>query len=60
MQNAIATVCLSGGLSEKLAAIAAAGAASVARRDLVRRAMEHNGTSWDYQPFVDARQQYVR
>ena len=42
------------------AAIAAAGAASVARRDLVRRAMERNGTSWDYQPFVDARQQYVR
>ncbi|MFL6035505.1 MAG: choline-sulfatase [Gaiellaceae bacterium] len=41
-------------------AIAAAGAASVARRDLVRRAMERNGTSWDYQPFVDARQQYVR
>jgi choline-sulfatase len=41
-------------------AIAAAGAASVARRELVRRAMERNGTSWDYQPFVDARQQYVR
>src|SRR4051794_31275289 len=35
------------------AAIAAAGAVSVARRDLVRRAMERNGTSWDYQPFVD-------
>jgi hypothetical protein len=32
----------------------------VARRDLVRRAMERNGTSWDDQPFVDARRQYVR
>src|SRR5215208_5605652 len=32
----------------------------LARRDLVHRAMECNGTSWDYQPFVDARRQYVR
>jgi choline-sulfatase len=42
------------------AAIAADGAASVRRRDVIRRAMERNGTTWDYQPFTDARRQYVR
>ena len=41
-------------------AIAADGAASVRRRDLVRRALERNGTSWDYAPVVDAAAQYVR
>ncbi|MBD0329225.1 MAG: choline-sulfatase [Thermoleophilia bacterium] len=40
--------------------IAADGEASVRRRELVRRAMERNGTRWDYQPFVDATTQYVR
>jgi choline-sulfatase len=41
-------------------ALAADGAASVRRRDLVRRALERNGTTWDYQPLFDARRQYVR
>jgi choline-sulfatase len=41
-------------------AIAADGAASVRRRELVRRALERNGTSWDYEPFFDASRQYVR
>jgi choline-sulfatase len=41
-------------------AIAAAGAASVRRRELVRRALERNGTSWDYAPVFDASTQYVR
>jgi choline-sulfatase len=41
-------------------AIAAAGAASVRRRELVRRALERNGTSWDYEPAFDASRQYVR
>jgi choline-sulfatase len=40
--------------------IEAAGAASVRRRDLVRRALERNGTSWDYAPVFDAARQYVR
>ncbi len=40
--------------------IAADGEASVRRRELIRRAMERNGTRWDYQPFVDATKQYVR
>jgi choline-sulfatase len=40
--------------------IAADGEASVLRRELIRRAMERNGTRWDYQPFVDATKQYVR
>ncbi|HVM68689.1 MAG TPA: choline-sulfatase [Gaiellaceae bacterium] len=42
------------------AAIEAAGAASVRRRDLVRRALEANGTTWDYSPVFDAATQYVR
>ena len=42
------------------AAIEADGAASVRRRDLVRRANEANGTSWDYTPLFDATRQYVR
>ena len=41
-------------------AIAAAGAASVRRRELVRRALEANGTSWDFEPVFDASRQYVR
>jgi choline-sulfatase len=41
-------------------AIAADGAASVRRRELVRRALERNGTSWDYAPVFDATRQYVR
>ena len=40
--------------------IAADGAASVARRELVARAMQRNGTHWDYSPYVDATKQYVR
>jgi choline-sulfatase len=41
-------------------AIAADGAASVARRDLIRRATARNGTRWDYSPFFDAKEMYVR
>jgi choline-sulfatase len=41
-------------------AIAAAGAESVRRRELVRRALERNGTTWDYAPVFDAARQYVR
>jgi choline-sulfatase len=40
--------------------IAAHGADSVRRRDLIRRAMTVNGTTWDYQPVFDATKQYVR
>jgi choline-sulfatase len=40
--------------------IAAAGAESVRRRDLVRRAMDRNGTRWDYTPVFDGTEQYVR
>jgi choline-sulfatase len=40
--------------------IAADGAASVARRELVARAMQRNGTRWEYAPFFDATKQYVR
>lgn len=40
--------------------IAAAGAASVQKRELIRRAMERNNTHWDYFPYFDATQQYVR
>jgi hypothetical protein len=32
----------------------------VRRRELVRRALERNGTSWDYAPVFDATRQYVR
>jgi choline-sulfatase len=41
-------------------AIAADGAASVARREVIRRAMARNETSWDYSPVFDATKQYVR
>jgi choline-sulfatase len=40
--------------------IAAAGAESVRRRELIGRAMARNRTRWDFQPFVDATEQYVR
>ncbi len=40
--------------------IAADGAASVARRELIARAMQRNGTRWDYAPFFDATRQYAR
>jgi choline-sulfatase len=40
--------------------IEADGAASVRRRELIRRAMERNGTRWDYEPIVDVTTQYVR
>ena len=41
-------------------AIAAAGAESVRRRELVRHAMALNGTRWDHAPIFDATTQYVR
>jgi choline-sulfatase len=41
-------------------AIAADGAASVERREVIRRAMARNDTSWDYSPVFDATKQYVR
>jgi choline-sulfatase len=41
-------------------AIAADGAASVRRRELVREAMARNGTRWDYSPEWDATTMYVR
>jgi hypothetical protein len=40
--------------------IAAAGAESVRRRELIARAMARNDTHWDHQPVFDARRQYVR
>ena len=41
-------------------AIARHGAESVARRDLIARAMTKTKTRWDWQPFFDATKQYVR
>jgi len=41
-------------------AIAADGAASVRRRELIRAAMARNGTRWDYAPEWDATTMYVR
>jgi choline-sulfatase len=41
-------------------AIAADGRASVARRELIRRAMQRNGTRWDYTPDFDGTKLYVR
>jgi choline-sulfatase len=41
-------------------AIAADGAASVARRELVRQAMARNGTRWDHAPEWDVTTMYVR
>ncbi|MGH2541522.1 MAG: sulfatase-like hydrolase/transferase, partial [Ardenticatenaceae bacterium] len=40
--------------------IAADGATSVRRRELIHRAMERNDTHWDYFPYFDATRQYVR
>lgn len=40
--------------------IEAEGAASVARRLVIKAAMERNDTRWDYQPYFDATRQYVR
>lgn len=40
--------------------IAADGAASVHRRELIREAMTRNGTRWDYSPEWDATTMYVR
>ena len=40
--------------------LAADGAASVRRRELVKAAMERNDTHWDYSPVFDATRQYVR
>jgi choline-sulfatase len=40
--------------------IAAEGAASVARREVIREAMQRNDTHWDYEPRFDATRQYVR
>jgi choline-sulfatase len=40
--------------------LAAEGAASIHRRELIARAMTRNRTHWDHQPFFDARRQYVR
>jgi choline-sulfatase len=40
--------------------IAADGAASVRRRELIRRAIERNGTRWDYEPIADVTTRYVR
>jgi choline-sulfatase len=41
-------------------AIARHGADSVARRDLIARAMALTTTRWDYAPVFDATKQYVR
>jgi choline-sulfatase len=41
-------------------AIARSGAASVARRELIARAMAQTTTRWDYSPTFDATKQYVR
>jgi sulfatase-like protein len=41
-------------------AIARSGADSVARRDLIARAMARTTTRWDYSPVFDATKQYVR
>jgi choline-sulfatase len=41
-------------------AIARDGAASVARRELIARAMAMTTTRWDYSPAFDATKQYVR
>jgi choline-sulfatase len=41
-------------------AIARDGADSVARRDLIARAMARTTTRWDYSPVFDATRQYVR
>ncbi|MDQ3707695.1 MAG: choline-sulfatase [Chloroflexota bacterium] len=40
--------------------IEADGADSIARREVIKAAMERNGTHWDYSPYFDATKQYVR
>ncbi|MDQ4076953.1 MAG: choline-sulfatase [Chloroflexota bacterium] len=40
--------------------IAADGAASVRRREVIQQANQRNDTHWDYFPYFDATQQYVR
>jgi choline-sulfatase len=40
--------------------VAADGAASVRRREVIRQAMVRTGTKWDYFPYFDASRQYVR
>jgi choline-sulfatase len=40
--------------------IAADGADSVRRREVIKEAMSRNGTRWDHAPFFDATKQYVR
>ena len=40
--------------------VAADGAASVRRRELIGKAMARTQTKWDYFPYFDASQQYVR
>jgi choline-sulfatase len=40
--------------------LSAEGRASIARRAVVRDAMRHNGTHWDYEPRFDPTTQFVR
>lgn len=40
--------------------LAAAGAESVQRRLVIKEALARNGIHWDYFPYFDASQQYVR
>jgi choline-sulfatase len=40
--------------------IAAEGAASIRRREVIKVAMQRNDTHWDYTPVFDATRQYVR
>lgn len=40
--------------------IAADGAESIARREVIKAAMLRNDTHWDYSPYFDATKQYVR
>lgn len=40
--------------------LAAEGAASLRRREIVKRAMQVNDTHWDFTPIFDATRQYVR
>jgi choline-sulfatase len=41
-------------------ALALAGAASLRRREIIKRAMVHNDEHWDYTPIVEGRTRYVR
>lgn len=40
--------------------LAEEGAASLRRREIIKPAMQRNGTHWDYTPVFDATRQYVR